>query len=176
MCEFLGLTRSEELQFLELARPDLGFVLSGRNSPASDRRWRSLHMVANRLRQSKGPRNAVQTAVEILHASFGPDLSAFAVEVNPLQTARVALVIGRPMDAANLPDALFTDRAKATRGELSQRTFGDRQVAYAPMYCDTAAFGGIGLASIPGAGLRPGSLPFLLVVAALLETNMNSRA
>jgi transcriptional regulator with XRE-family HTH domain len=162
--EFLGLSRSEELQFLELARPDLGFVLSGRNAPASARHWRSLHKVASRLRQTKGALDALRTAVEILHAAFGPELSAFAVELHRRRAPQVAFVIGRPVDATNLPDA------------IDQRNFGDRRVAYAPMYRDGATFGGIGLASIGGVDLRPASLPFLLMVAALLETQLNNRA
>ena len=91
---FLGLSRSEELEFLELARPDLGFVLRGRNSPGSAHRWRSLHTVASRLRQAKGAREAVRVAVEIVHASFGPELSAFAVELQPGGPPHVAFVIG----------------------------------------------------------------------------------
>jgi hypothetical protein len=114
--------------------------------------------------------------VEILHASFGPELSAFAVELRPRRAPHVAFVIGRPMEAANLPDAMLSDRATAARGEVCQRTFGDRRVAYAPMYRAGATFGGIGLASIRGVELRPGSLPFLIMVAALLETQLNNRA
>jgi transcriptional regulator with XRE-family HTH domain len=164
VCEFLGLNRSEELEFLELARPDLGFALSGRNLPTSARHWRSLHKVASRLRQAKGPRDAQRTAVEILHASFGPELAAFAGERHPRQALRIVCVIGRPVDATNLLRA------------LDQRNFGDRRVAYAPMYRDGATFGGIGLASIGGADLPRASLEFLLMVAALLETQLNNRA
>jgi hypothetical protein len=159
--EFLSLSRSEELQFLKLARPDLRFVLSGRDSPASARHWRSPHEVARRLRQAKGARDAMRTAVEILHASFGPDLSAFAVELHPRRPPQVAFVIGRPMDLTDFSDAILS---------------GDGRIAYAPMYRDGAAFGGIGLASKHGAGLRLASPPFLLIVAALLETQLNNRA
>ena len=159
--EFLSLSRSEELQFLELARPDLRFVLSGRDSPASARHWRSPHEVARRLRQAKGARDAMRTAVEILHASFGPDLSAFAVELHPRRPPQVAFAIGRPVDPADFSDAILS---------------GDRRVAYAPMYRGGAIFGGIGLASRRGAGLQPASLQFLLIVAALLETQLNNQA
>src|SRR6202022_2512000 len=130
------------------ARPDLGFVLSGRNLPASARHWRSLHKVASRLRQAMGAHEALRIAVEILHASFGPELSAFAVELHPRRAPHVAFVVGRPLDAATLPEAMLSDRATAVRGELDQRTVGERRVAYAPMYRDGATFGGIGLASI----------------------------
>ena len=162
--EFLGLSRSEELQFLELARPDLGFVLSGRNSPASAGHWRSVHKAASRLRQAKGARDALRTAVEILYGSFGPELSAFAVKLHRRRAPEVAFVIGRPVDATKLLRA------------VDQRNAGDRRVAYAPMYRDGATFGGLGLASIGGVRLRPASRPFLLMVAALLETQLSNRA
>ena len=66
------------------------------------------------------------------------------------------------MDAANVRDA-------------SSLVTADRRFAYAPMYRDGETFGGIGLASLGGAGLRRACLPFLVVVSALLETQLNNR-
>lgn len=158
---FFGLSRSEESLFLESARPDLAFVLSGRDLPRSAQRWRSAHTAGARIRQATGPRDALRTAVEILAASFGPELWAFAVEIGPERRPQLAFVVGRGADAAGLPDAFFA---------------GDRCVAYAPMYHDGAPCGGLGLASNHRTSVRPESLAFLRVVASLLEIQLETRS
>lgn len=77
----LHLDRSERLNFWREARPDLAFLLAASASPMPERqRLRSLHGIANRLRQARGSRAPVRVAVEIIYACLGPDISAFALE------------------------------------------------------------------------------------------------
>jgi len=163
-----GLSRFEEQQFLESARPDLAFLLNGRGSPAAARRWRSPRKVAVRLRQATDDQDALRTAVEILGAALGPEASAFAVERRPGQTPRVTFVIGRRSELAHLPRAIFAVRAASAGSEISQGTVGDRQIAYAALFRDRSTYGGIGLACVRG-GMHPESLAFLRLVGALLE-------
>jgi transcriptional regulator with XRE-family HTH domain len=169
VAEALRLDEGERLELVKLARPDLAFLLSTAGAPPLGYQWRSVYKLARRLGQTKGSREAVCVAVEIVHASLGLDMAAFALELHDDGSRDVGFCIGALKDAIAVPEALV-------RGAFHVETLGGTRFAYAPMRRDGRVFGALGVAYPLENRLDPKCFAFLGTVAALLEVRLNNRA
>jgi transcriptional regulator with XRE-family HTH domain len=173
--DVLRLDRNDRLDFLRLARPDLSFVLvEGQASRTGH--WRSLHKVASLLRAAKGLREPVRLAVEIVHASFGPDLSVSALKRSGDRNFEVDFCIGVRGDAANCPRDAFTTPMAPACGEVHKQAQGGLTLAYAPMCARGKVFAALGIGYEQNAFADHECFAFLRTVADLLEVRLKQPA
>jgi transcriptional regulator with XRE-family HTH domain len=169
VAQALRLDEGERLELVKLARPDLAFLLSTADAPPLGYQWRSVYRLARRLRQARGSLEAACVGVEIVHASLGLDVAAFALELHDDGSREVGFCIGARKDAIAVPEALV-------RGAFHVESLGGTRLAYAPMSRNGRVFGALGIAYPLETRLDPKCFAFLGTVAALLEVRLNNRA
>jgi hypothetical protein len=175
LADALSLKDAERLSFVRLARPDLAFALRAAESPPSEAPWRFLHNIAGRLRETRGSREPVHVAVEIVHAMLGPDLSVLALTFDDEDTWRLDYCIGVRGNRASCAEGLQIAPTALPREGIHVETPDKLRAAFVPLSRDRGVSGALAVAYRHDVAIAPRSLLFLGLVSALLETRLGNR-